>query len=84
MPNAEKVTAVAEIAEKFSQASAALITEYRGLTVEAVTDLRRTLGRRGHLRHRQEHADQARGPGCRRRARREPARRPDSYRVRDG
>ena len=44
MPNAEKVTAVADIAEKFSQASAALITEYRGLTVKQVTDLRRTLG----------------------------------------
>jgi large subunit ribosomal protein L10 len=44
MPNAEKVAAVNEIAEKFSQASAALITEYRGLTVKQVTDLRRTLG----------------------------------------
>ena len=44
MPNAEKVAAVNEIAEKFSQASAALITEYRGLSVKQVTDLRRTLG----------------------------------------
>ena len=44
MPNAEKVAAVNEIAEKFSQASAALITEYRGLTVKQVTDLRRALG----------------------------------------
>ena len=44
MPNAEKVAAVDEIAEKFSQAAAALITEYRGLTVKQVTDLRRTLG----------------------------------------
>jgi large subunit ribosomal protein L10 len=44
MPNAEKVAAVNEIAEKFSQAAAALITEYRGLTVKQVTDLRRTLG----------------------------------------
>jgi large subunit ribosomal protein L10 len=44
MPNAEKVAAVNEIAEKFSQAAAALITEYRGLTVQQVTDLRRTLG----------------------------------------
>ena len=44
MPNAEKVAAVNENAEKFSQASAALITEYRGLTVKQVTDLRRTLG----------------------------------------
>jgi large subunit ribosomal protein L10 len=44
MPNAEKVAAVNEIAEKFSEAAAALITEYRGLTVKQVTDLRRTLG----------------------------------------
>jgi large subunit ribosomal protein L10 len=44
MPNAEKVAAVNEIAEKLSQAAAALITEYRGLTVKQVTDLRRTLG----------------------------------------
>jgi len=44
MPNAEKVAAVNEIAEKFRQAAAALITEYRGLTVQQVTDLRRTLG----------------------------------------
>jgi large subunit ribosomal protein L10 len=44
MPNAEKVAAVAEIAEQFSQASAAVITEYRGLTVKQVTDLRRALG----------------------------------------
>jgi large subunit ribosomal protein L10 len=44
MPNAEKVTAVAEIAEQFSRAGAAVITEYRGLTVKQVTDLRRALG----------------------------------------
>jgi len=44
MPNAEKVAAVNEIAEMFSHVSAALITEYRGLTVKQVTDLRRTLG----------------------------------------
>jgi large subunit ribosomal protein L10 len=44
MPNAEKVAAVAEITEQFSQASAAVITEYRGLTVKQVTDLRRALG----------------------------------------
>src|SRR5437764_1977400 len=45
MPNAEKVTAVAEITEHFTSSSAAVITEYRGLTVKQITDLRQALGR---------------------------------------
>jgi large subunit ribosomal protein L10 len=45
MPNPEKVAAVAEITEHFSSSSAAVITEYRGLTVKQITDLRRSLGR---------------------------------------
>ncbi len=45
MPNAEKVETVAEISERFSRSSAAVITEYRGLTVKQVTQLRRSLGR---------------------------------------
>jgi large subunit ribosomal protein L10 len=45
MPNTEKVSAVAEITEHFSTSSAAVITEYRGLTVKQITDLRRALGR---------------------------------------
>ena len=45
MPNDEKVAAVAEITEHFSSASAAVITEYRGLTVKQVGDLRHALGR---------------------------------------
>ncbi len=45
MPNAEKVSAVAEIAERFNSSSAAVITEYRGLSVKQVTQLRRALGR---------------------------------------
>jgi large subunit ribosomal protein L10 len=44
-PNAEKVGAVAEITEQFNSSSAAVITEYRGLTVKQITDLRRALGR---------------------------------------
>src|SRR3954454_21838488 len=44
MPNTEKVGAVAEITEHFSSSSAAVITEYRGLTVKQITDLRRALG----------------------------------------
>ena len=45
MPNAEKTSAVAEITENFNSASAAVITEYRGLSVKQVTQLRRALGR---------------------------------------
>ncbi|MCW2647723.1 MAG: rplJ [Pseudonocardiales bacterium] len=43
-PNPEKISAVAEITEHFTNSSAAVITEYRGLTVKQVTDLRRSLG----------------------------------------
>src|SRR6195952_1720209 len=45
MPNAEKFAAVAEITDHFANSSAAVITEYRGLTVKQVTDLRRALGK---------------------------------------
>lgn len=44
-PNEEKVSAVAELARQFADSSAAVITEYRGLTVQQITTLRRTLGR---------------------------------------
>lgn len=44
MANAEKVTAVAEIAEQFSKSTATVITEYRGLSVGSITELRRSLG----------------------------------------
>jgi large subunit ribosomal protein L10 len=43
--NAEKTAAVAEITEHFSSSSAAVITEYRGLTVKQISELRRALGR---------------------------------------
>jgi large subunit ribosomal protein L10 len=45
MPNSEKITAVEEIVEHFSSSSAAVITEYRGLSVKQITDLRQALGR---------------------------------------
>jgi large subunit ribosomal protein L10 len=45
MPNSEKISAVAEITEHFTNSSAAVITEYRGLTVKQVSELRRALGR---------------------------------------
>jgi large subunit ribosomal protein L10 len=45
MPNAEKIGAVAELTEHFASSNAAVITEYRGLTVKQITDLRKALGR---------------------------------------
>ncbi|MFX0579657.1 50S ribosomal protein L10 [Nocardia nepalensis] len=44
MAKPEKVTAVEEIAEQFKSSSATVITEYRGLSVGKLTDLRRALG----------------------------------------
>ncbi len=45
MPKSDKVAAVAEISERFTSSTAAVITEYRGLSVKQVTQLRRALGR---------------------------------------
>ncbi len=41
----DKPAAVAELTERFRSSSATLLTEYRGLTVAQITNLRRTLGR---------------------------------------
>ncbi len=44
MAKPEKVAAVDEIAEHFNESTAAVITEYRGLTTAQLAQLRRTLG----------------------------------------
>ena len=44
MPNEEKFSAVAEITEHFTNSAAAVITEYRGLSVKQLSQLRRSLG----------------------------------------
>jgi large subunit ribosomal protein L10 len=43
MATSEKTAAVAEIAEAFRNSTAAVLTEYRGLTVQQLTELRRSL-----------------------------------------
>jgi len=43
MAHADKATAVADIAEQFRASTATVITEYRGLTVANLADLRRSL-----------------------------------------
>jgi large subunit ribosomal protein L10 len=44
MARAEKVTAVAELTERFQSTSGAVLAEYRGLTVAQLAELRRSLG----------------------------------------
>lgn len=44
MAKPEKIGAVAEIADRFQRSSAAVLTDYRGLTVAQLTALRRSLG----------------------------------------
>ena len=44
MARPDKASAVAELKDKFSSSSAVVLTEYRGLTVKALKDLRRSLG----------------------------------------
>ncbi len=44
MAKADKVATVAEISERFRTANAAVVTEYRGLTMAQLTELRRSLG----------------------------------------
>lgn len=46
-PRAEKVAVVDEVRERLASASAAIVTEYRGLTVAELADLRRNLALAG-------------------------------------
>jgi len=47
MPNAAKVERVAKLKDRIEASSALLLTEYRGLTVSEITELRRTLREAG-------------------------------------
>jgi large subunit ribosomal protein L10 len=44
MPNNEKISAVAEIVDHFNSSAATLLTDYRGLTVKQISQLRSALG----------------------------------------
>ena len=44
MARSDKVTAVAELADRFSSSAGVVLTEYRGLSVKALMQLRRSLG----------------------------------------
>jgi len=43
MAKADKAAAIAELSDKFRTSGAAVLTEYRGLTVKQITDLRNSL-----------------------------------------
>ena len=43
MANAEKTAAIAEIADRFRESGAAVLTEYRGLTVKQLSELRNSI-----------------------------------------
>jgi large subunit ribosomal protein L10 len=47
MPRPEKVQAVADIKERFEGAQAVFVTEYRGITVKQLAELRRSLRKTG-------------------------------------
>src|SRR5829696_7784486 len=44
MARSDKVTAVAELTDRFSNSAGVVLTEYRGLSVKALMQLRRSLG----------------------------------------
>jgi large subunit ribosomal protein L10 len=44
MARSDKVAAVAELSEKFARSAGVVLTDYRGLSVKALKDLRRSLG----------------------------------------
>ena len=48
MSRADKQAAVAEIDDSFNESAGAVLTEYRGLTVKQLQDLRRSLGENAH------------------------------------
>ena len=47
MPKQEKIERVAELKERIEGSGALLLTEYRGLTVSEITELRRSLAEGG-------------------------------------
>jgi large subunit ribosomal protein L10 len=48
MARPDKAAAVAELVESFQDSAGAVLTEYRGLTVKQLQDLRRALGENAH------------------------------------
>ena len=62
MAREDKVSAVAELTEQFQTSDGAVLTEYRGLTVSQLAELRGALGGSTTYSGGEEHADQAAPP----------------------
>ena len=73
MANAAKTAAVAELTELFRGSSAGVLTEYRGLTVAQLKQLRRSLGDNATYAVVKNTLTKHRGQGGRRRRVRRPA-----------
>jgi ribosomal protein L10 len=65
MARPDKAAAVEEIKQQFENSDAVLLTEYRGLTVAQMKELRVSLGENVNLRRGKEHADQDCSQGSR-------------------
>jgi large subunit ribosomal protein L10 len=61
MARADKAATVAEMLGQVPDVEAPVLTEYRGLTVSQLTQLRRSLGEPRAVRRGQEHPDRDRG-----------------------
>ena len=48
MPSTQKIERVAELKEQIEGSMALLLTEYRGLTVSEIAELRKSLGEGAH------------------------------------
>ena len=83
MAQAGKAAAVAEITDAFHNSSAAVLTEYRGLTVAQLKQLRRSLGDGANYAVVKNTLTKSRQRGGRRGFRR-PAQRPDRDRLHQG
>jgi len=65
MARPDKASAVAELTEDFRTATATVLTEYRGLSVTSMKELRRALGEKNQVLSSEEHSYKDCSKGCR-------------------
>ena len=82
MAKPDKAAAIAELTDKFRSSGAAVLTEYRGLTVAQLTAAAQRHPRARHLRRGEEHAHRDRCQGGRSHGLRRPAPGPLGHRLR--
>lgn len=84
MAKPDKVAAVAEIAESFRSSSATVVTQYTGLSVSQLSQLRRALGTSAKYRVAKNTLVKRAAEDSRRHGARRPVRRRDRHRLRRG